>query len=564
MTLSYPFRHSRLLGRALVAALALACAASPAQAQARSNKSDIAASLNVFNSLYKELQTNYVDSIDAKKTIRNAIDYMLAEIDPYTEYFPREEQDQFRSIATGEYGGIGCTIVQRDGRVVLYNPLWDSPSRAAGVMHGDVLLAIDGDTLPAGYSTADASARLRGTPGTVVRLSVRRPWTQDSLLDIAVTRGKVRTTPVPYYGILPSGVGYIGLTTFNEKSAQQVRQALLELKKDPRLKGLILDLRGNGGGLLESAVQIAGLFVPKGTEIVRTRYRDRANEKVYRTTQSPVDTELPLAVMVNRGTASSSEIVAGALQDLDRAVIVGERSYGKGLVQTSRPLPYDGILKVTVARYYIPSGRLIQAIDYTHRNEDGSPARIPDSLTRVYHTAAGREVRDGGGISPDIAIPAPAGNRLLYNIAADFWAHDYANRFRQRAGASIGPAADWAVSDSVFADFKAFIDPARFKYDRACETGVSRLREVAQAEGYMTDSVAAVFAQLEGLLRHDLGRDLDHNKAQLVKMLDAEISSRYFSDSDCTMRSVLADPDVEQAAAALTDTARYRAILRKE
>ncbi len=550
------------MGGALLAVAAVACAASGASAQARSNKSDIAASLNVFNSLYKELQTNYVDSIDAKKTIRDAIDYMLSQIDPYTEYYPREEQDQFRSIATGEYGGIGCTIIQRDGQVVLYSPLWGSPSRQAGVMHGDVLLAIDGDTLPKDYATSLASERLRGTPGTKLTLTVRRPWTEDTL-DIAVTRGKVRTEPVPYYGVLPSGVGYISLTTFNEKSAQQVKQALLELKKDPALKGLILDLRGNGGGLLESAVQIAGLFVPKGTEIVRTRYRDKDQEKVYRTTQSPVDTELPLAVMVNRGTASSSEIVAGALQDLDRAVIVGERSYGKGLVQTSRPLPYDGLLKVTVARYYIPSGRLIQAIDYSHRNEDGSPARIPDSLTTVYHTAAGREVRDGGGITPDIAIAAPPANRLLYNIAADFWAHDYANRFRQRQGASIGPASDFVVSDSIFADFKAFIDPARFKYDRVCETGVSRLREVAKTEGYMTDSVAAVFDQLESLLRHDLDRDLDHNKDQLTKMLDTEISARYFSDADCTRRSVMADPDVRQAAEALTDAERSRAILRK-
>ncbi len=539
----------------------MAAVDSTLHAQARSNKTEIAQNLNIFNSIYKELQTNYVDSIDARQSIRDAIDYMLARIDPYTEYYPSDEQDEFRSISSGEYGGIGCTIMQRNGQVVLSNPLWGTPSRNGGVMHGDILVAIDGDTLPHGYSTTDASKRLRGQAGTRLRLTVKRPYSTDSILDVELTRGQIRNNPVPYFGMLPDGIGYISLTTFNEKSASQVKQALLELKKNPGLRGLVLDLRDNGGGLLESAVQIVGLFVPKGTEVVRTRYRDRDKEKIYRTTQSPVDRELPLVVMVNGGTASSSEIVSGALQDLDRAVIVGSRSFGKGLVQTTRPLPYDGLLKVTVARYYIPSGRLIQAIDYSHRDAQGNVERIPDSLTSVFHTAAGREVRDGGGITPDVATGKPRLNRLIYNIMADFWAYDYATRFRAREGGTIAPATEFTVSDSIFADFKAFINPDKFNYDRVCETGLDNLRKTAEAEGYMTDSVASLLDQLEARLRHDLDHDLDHNKDEIIQILDDEISQRYYNDAECVMRSLRTDPEISAAAGVLTEPGRYRTLL---
>lgn len=544
----------------------LCCAAAvavSALAQARSNKTEIAQNLNVFNSIYKELQTNYVDSIDAKQSIRNAIDYMLSQIDPYTEYYPAEEQDEFRSISSGEYGGIGCAIISRDGRVVLSQPSWGNPARLAGVRHGDILVAIDGDTLPRGYSTSEASKRLRGQAGTKLRITVERPFVADSIIDLEITRRQIQNRPVPYYGMLPSGVGYISLTTFNEKSASQVKQALLELKKNPDLRGLILDLRDNGGGLLESAVQIVSLFVPKGTEVVRTRYRDKNNEKTYRTTQSPVDTELPLAVLVNGGTASSSEIVSGALQDLDRAVIVGTRSYGKGLVQSSRPLPYDGILKVTVARYYIPSGRLIQAIDYSHRDADGNVTRVPDSLTNVFHTMAGREVRDGGGITPDVTVPKRDINRLIYNILTGFVASDYATRFRARQGEHIAPADEFAVSDSIFDDFKAFISPERFNYDRVCERGLSELRKLAESEGYMNDSVASLFSLLEQQLKHDLDRDLDHNRREITEILDSEISMRYYDDADCVKRTLRTDIGVASAAAVLTDPDRYRKVLSK-
>ncbi len=532
-----------------------------AAAQAASNKTEIKQNLNIFNSLYKELQTNYVDSIDATKSIRNAIDAMLGQIDPYTEYYPEDELDNLRVLSTGEYSGIGSVIMQRNGRVELSEPQWNSPARKAGLRFGDRIVAIDGDTLPKGYTTQQASARLKGQAGSKVRLTIERPYVADSILDFEITRGQIRTNSVPYYGIVRDSIGYIRLTTFDTNSASEVKNAVVALKKDPRLRAIVLDLRDNGGGLLESATQIVGLFVPKGTEVVRTRYRGKNNEKIYKTTQQPVDTDIPLAVLINENTASSSEIVAGALQDLDRAIVVGNRSYGKGLVQSSRPLPYNGLLKVTVARYYIPSGRLIQAIDYSHRDENGRVTRIPDSLTNVYHTMAGRQVRDGGGITPDITVKAKEMNRLMYNVIADFWAYDYANRFRARQGDTIAPADRFEISDSIYADFKKFIDPDRFKYDRMCESGMKYLREAAELEGYMTDSVAAQFDLLESMLKHDLSRDLDFNAADLRDLLDDEISARYYDDGARVMRALRTDPDLDAATAALLDPARYRALL---
>lgn len=529
-------------------------------AATRSNKTEIARNLNVFNSIYKELQTTYVDTIDATKSMRTAIDAMLGQIDPYTEYYPADEQEEIRSVSSGEYAGIGSYIMKRNGKIMLSEPQWESPARKAGVRHGDILLAINGDTLSSDMTTEQASGKLRGQPGTKIRITVQRPWVNDSILDFEITRGTIRINPLPYYGYLRDGVGYIRLTTFNEKSAKEVKNALTDLKKNPEFRSLVLDLRGNGGGLLESAVQIVGHFVPKGTEVLRTKGRDASEEKIYKTTQSPIDTGLPVVVLIDEGTASSAEIVSGALQDLDRAVIIGTRSYGKGLVQSTRPLPYDGLLKVTVARYYIPSGRLIQAIDYSHRNPDGSVARIPDSLTNVFHTANGREVRDGGGITPDVKVEQPETNRLLYNVVADMWAYDYATRFAAR-NASIAPAGEFVVGDSIFSDFKKFIDPDRFKYDRLCESGITYLREAAEAEGYMNDSVAAQFDILESMLKHDLNRDLDFNRDKIIEVLDSEISSRYYSDGECVMRSLRKDMDLESAFDVLLTPGRYHDIL---
>lgn len=338
-----------------------------------------------------------------------------------------------------------------------------------------------------------------------------------------------------------------------------MREAVAEMLKNPALKGMILDLRSNGGGLLEGAVQIASNFVPKGTEIVRTKGREKRDVKIFKTTSQPLDTKIPLAILTDGGTASASEIVAGSMQDLDRAIIVGERSYGKGLVQTPRALPYGDLMKITTGRYYIPSGRLIQALDYSHRNDDGSPMRTPDSLTNEFRTRAGRIVRDGGGITPDIKVEEPKSNRLLYNIVADMWAFDFANK----KYAQQPQAPDSLVTDAVFEEFKGFIDPTRFKYDRQCESALSYLKESAKLEGYMTDSVAAQFDILAGMLKHDLNHDLDLNREQIKEILDTELASRYYDEGSRVARILPTDSAYQKAKSALLDPEAYRRLLSK-
>jgi carboxyl-terminal processing protease len=535
-------------------------------AAARSTKTDVARNITIFTEIYKELQTSYVDTLDATKTMRTAIDALLAQTDPYTEYYSAAEQDKVTSMSSGEYAGIGSIIMKRDTSVVLSEPSWGSPARKAGVRHGDILLAIDGERLDRNFTTEQASSRLKGQPGTDVSITVRRPWTVsgDSILDFKITRGTITIEAIPYYGYIGDGVGYIGISTFNDKTAAQFKNALTELRKNPDFKSLIIDLRENGGGLLESAVQVASNFVPKGTTIVTTRGRDLKAEKTYKTTQNPIDLNLPIAVLINDGTASASEILSGSLQDLDRAVIIGQRSYGKGLVQNIRPIPYDGYMKVTTGRYYIPSGRLVQAIDYSHRNSDGSVARIPDSLTNEYTTRVGRTVRDGGGITPDVKVDLPEGNRLLYNIVSDFWAYDFANKVANRT-TEIPDVNTWTVSDSLFNEFKAFIDPARFKYDRATESGMKYLREAAEKEGYMTDEVKARMEALDSLLHHDLNRDFDYNRKDIVEILDNEISQRWYSNADLVRRQINQDDQcINEAKMVLTDQRRYGVILSKK
>ena len=532
----------------------------------RSSKADISRNLQIFNAIYKELQTQYVDTIDADATMQTAIRAMLSTIDPYTEYYPADNQDEITSISAGQYAGIGSVIMKRDNEVIIHRPQWDTPSRRAGVRHGDVILAVDDWTVPADADVSEVSKRLRGQAGTHVKVYVRRPYAEDSLLSFDIVRGAIKVDPMPWYGMLADSIGFIRLTTFNENSAEAVRDAVLSLKTHPGLKGIILDLRDNGGGLLESAVQIVGNFVDKGTEIVRTKYSDSTNVKIYRTPKKPIDTKIPLAVLINDGTASAAEIVSGSLQDLDRAVVIGQRSFGKGLVQNTRPIPYDGLFKVTVARYYIPSGRLIQAIDYSHRDENGRVTRIPDSLTNVFHTRLGREVRDGGGITPDIKVDVLEGNRLLYNIVGDFWSFDFANRYASlHDSASVGGPDEFEISDTIFDEFKKFIDPNKFKYDRLCENGIKYLREAAESEGYMNDSVAAEFRRLESMLKHDLNHDLDHNRKAITEILSSEIADRYYSDADLTRMSVSrGDAEVDSANAVLSDRARYKSILKQK
>lgn len=540
---------------AAIAALALS-----AIAATRSNKAEITRNLDIFNSLYKELQTNYVDSIDAEKSINTAIAAMLNDIDPYTEYFPASQQEDITMMTSGEYAGIGSVILEKPGKgVFISEPYEGSPAQKAGLRPGDHIIMVDNDTVTTWHSS-QVSGKLKGQAGTQVKVRVNRPYAADSILTFDITREKIQLPAVPYYGVVRDNIGYINLTSFTDKAATDVRNALIELKKDPRVKSIVLDLRGNRGGLLEAAVKIVGLFVPKNTEVLRTRGKGLLNEKVYKTTSAPVDTQIPLAVFIDGGSASSSEITAGALQDLDRAVIIGNRSFGKGLVQSTRPLPYDGVLKVTIAKYYIPSGRLIQAIDYSHRNPDGSVARIPNSLTNVFKTVHGREVRDGGGITPDIDIDYGEANRLTYNIVSDNWAFDYATRYAAQHP-EIAPAEEWQITDSIFDDFKQFIDPEKFNYDKVCEQMLESLKKAAEIEGYMNDSTRKEFTVLEGLLKHNLGHDLDNNRKDIEEILASEIIRRYYYQKGQVIEALKRDATLDSAVVVLNDKARYKQIL---
>ena len=552
-------RRPSIFSRCIAGACVVALAATAISAT-RSNKAEIARNLDIFNAVYKELQTNYVDSIDSEKAVTTAIDAMLSTLDPDTTYYPASDQDQLTQMTSGEYGGIGALIQEVPGKgVIISEPYENTPSAKAGLKAGDLLMVIDNDTV-LGWKSTKVTEKLKGEPGTHLKVTVKRPYVEDSILTFDITRNKIQLPAVPYYGVVKDRIGYIYLNQFTDKAAADVRNALIELKKDPRVEAIALDLRGNVGGLLEAAVQIVGYFVPKNTEVLRTRGKGILNEKVYKTTNKPIDTEIPLFVLIDGSSASSSEITAGALQDLDGAVLIGNRSFGKGLVQSTRPLPFDGVLKVTVAKYYIPSGRLIQAIDYSHRNPDGSVARIPDSLTNVFTTANGREVRDGGGITPDVEVKYGEVNRLTYNIISDNWAFDYATKFAAE-NPQIAPAEEFVVTDSMFADFKRFIDPSKFNYDKVCEQMVSNLRKAAETEGYMNDSVKVQLDLLEGLLKHDLNHDLDNNRKDIDGLIASEIMKRYYFEKGQVIQTLKDDPGIDSTIVVLDQPGRYKSIL---
>ena len=543
------------------AALLLALVAPAALGEQKQNDhAAIIRNLDIFNSIYRELNTFYVDTLDAQKSIETAINAMLNEIDPYTEYIPAKDQDEFMVISTGEYGGIGSYIQERkEGGVLISGPYEGSPAARAGLKCGDRIIMIDGDSTT-NWKSDKVSSHLKGQASTQLQVTVVRPYDPDSIKTFNITREKIKMNPVEYYGVTRGDMGYINLNTFNEQSAEAVKQAVLEFQQNPDVKYIVLDLRGNGGGLLEAAVKIVGFFVPKGTEVLQTKGRTTENLKVFKTSDKPIAPDIPLAVLIDGGSASAAEITAGALQDLDRAVVLGSRSYGKGLVQATRPLPFDGILKVTIAKYYIPSGRLIQEIDYSKRSADGSVSRIPDSLTNVFYTAHGREVRDGGGITPDVKVDYPEMSRLVYNIVRDNWAFDYATKYASEHPTVSAPR-DFEITDDIFNDFKQFIDPNRFEYDKLCETGIKNLRKVAEAEGYMNDSTRLEFDRLEQMLKHNLDQDLDTHRKEIEELLKSEIMKRYYYERGVIENSLNADETLDKAHEMFTTPGEYEKIL---
>ncbi len=546
--------------KSVLTALIIILASLSGVSATRSKKNDIDANISIFSAIVKELQSNYVDTIDMEKTVKAGIDAMLYKLDPYTEYFPMKEQKEFRSLNAGEYAGIGSYIMERDGAVWISGPHEGSPAARAGLRWGDKILAVDTVDVK-GLRHDKVSDLLKGARGTKVRVKVQRPYVEDSILTFDITRDKIHIPAVPYYAEMADGIGYILLSQYSEKSADEVKAALQALMTNKNLKGLVLDLRDNGGGYLESAVKILSYFLPKGTEVLRTRGKGVLNEKVYKTTSKPIAPKLPVVVLTSEGTASAAEITAGAMQDLDRAVIVGARTFGKGLVQSTFGLPHDGMVKITTAKYYIPSGRLIQAIDYTQRNSDGTANRIADSLTSVYHTAAGREVRDGGGITPDMEIKHPDVSRITYNVVAGNWVFDFANKY-SATYPGIAPSDKFEVTDSIYDEFKSFIDPKKFNYDKVCELAVEQLRKLAKIEGYMSDSLEHQLKVLEGMMRHPLDRDLDTHRSAIAPYIEREIAERYYFQRGSIESALRHDRAFDAAIKLLNDPEEYARLLK--
>ncbi len=546
-----------------------------AQEQTNNRYFDINKNIEIFNSVVKELDLFYVDTLNVEKTIQTGIVNMLAGLDPYTNYITETEMDDFKFMTTGEYAGIGSFISARkiddSYKIIISGPYEGMPAAKAGLKNGDIILSVDDedmttlngvkvtDPAKAGELSSKVSSKLKGQSETIVKIKVERLG-QKKPLEFKIAREHIQINAVQYYGILEDGkTGYISFSGFTNKSAQEVKNAFQDLKTQG-ITSLIIDLRGNGGGILEESIQLINYFVPKGELVLSTKGKLKQLDRNYRTTLSPIDTEIPLAVLVDRGSASASEIVSGAFQDLDRAIIIGERTFGKGLVQLTRELPYGGSLKVTTSKYYIPSGRCIQAIDYAHRNEDGSVGRIPDSLTTVFKTAIGREVRDGGGIIPDISLKEEKSPSIAYYLVNQYLIFDYATQYANKH-AQIPPIESFSISDGDYNEFKEFVKAKNdFKYDLMSEKTLNTLKEVMEYEGYL-DTASDEYKALEAKLTPDLDRDLESFKKDITQLLNIEIAKRYYFKRGEIIEELKNDKGVKEAIEILNNPTRYKEIL---
>ncbi len=524
-------------------------------------KFKISKNLDYFNIIFKNIDLYYVDSINPEKTIQTGIRAMLRSLDPYTEFYPEEEADELKTMLTGNYAGIGSLIMYyKEGQIAIAEPFEDTPAAKYGLKAGDILLEIDGQSTK-GMDVQKASEGLRGKVGSTLKVKVQRPGTK-APIELKIIRNTIQHPPVPYYGMYEGNVGYICLSSFSGEPSKEFKQAFLALRKEGATS-LIIDLRDNGGGLLDEAVTIANYFLPKGKEIVVTRGKNKRLERTYKTTSTPIDTQIPLTVLVDGNTASASEILAGALQDFDRAVIIGSRTYGKGLVQVPRDLPYGANLKITTAKYYIPSGRCVQAINYANHEEDGRGNRIPDSLTSVFHTAAGREVRDGGGILPDIVTTQEEMPTIMYalNSSIDSLKNvfDFATSYCL-SHPTIPSAREFSLSDEDYNQFKQQLKERNFKYDLRSEKVLKQLKEVLKKEGY--DEIAASAIQsLEEALAHNLDRDLDLFSKEVKEAIEMEIVKRYYYMKGTFEIVLKNDADFKRALEILHSPTEYSSLL---
>ena len=523
----------------------------------------VAKNLETFSTIYKYLDLMYVDTLNADEVVGNGINYMLHSLDPYTVYYPEDKVKDLDLMISGKYAGIGAVIRYNFAikNTIIDQPYENMPASEAGLKKGDIILAI-GDSSMVGKDVSYVSNRLRGDAGSRFVLTIKRPSTGKKM-KFKITRRSIQLPAVPYYGLQDDGVGYLNLNSFTTDCSKDVRRAFLDMKKQG-MKSLVLDLRNNGGGSLQEAINIVNMFVPKGITLVKTIGKIERANKEYKTTVEPIDTVMPIVVLVNDETASASEITSGSLQDLDRAVILGTRTYGKGLVQVSMDLPYNANLKLTTSKYYIPSGRCIQAINYKHSN-GGYTEHVPDSLTHVFYTADGREVRDGGGIKPDIEVqPDSLPNIAFYLTSSGRDSSEVMLNWELKylsTHPTIAPAKNFVISDADYADFKQAVLKSGFKYDRESKKYLEGLVKLARFEGYYDDAKPE-FDALEKKLNHNIAKDLDYNKQTLKQLLTSDLVSAYYYQRGSMENSLQFDKQWKRAVELLNDPAAYKKILQ--
>lgn len=523
-----------------------------------SHNFELSKQLNIFNSLVKEIDLFYVDTIAPEKIVTDGIDAMLSKLDPYTTYYTEEGSEELKMMITGKYAGIGSLIRfhEKKNSTVIAEPYDNMPAAKAGLKIGDLILSINGVDVK-GMSSDSVSDMLRGEAGTKLTIVVERPG-EKKPLTIKLERESIALPAIPYYGMLRDSIGYLQLESFTENCSKEMRRALIELK-GKGARSFIIDLRSNGGGSLTEAIEIVNLFVPKGLNIVETKGKTKRANTTYKTTREPIDTLSPLVVLVDGQTASAAEIVSGSLQDLDRAVIIGARTYGKGLVQTTRELPYNSYLKVTTSKYYIPSGRCVQAIDYSHRNADGSVARTPDSLRNTFYTAAGREVKDGGGIQPDIEPKSEKITTLLYNLIQDMSIFDYATDYALKHQ-TIAPAETFELSEEDYEAFKNYLKSTGFTYDKESYKALKQLKKMLDLEGYAETTKNEV-EKLEKALQHNLDHDLSFFAKDVKRLIADEIVKRYYSQKGGIVFAMRDDVDIEESFKVIENPELYKKTL---
>jgi carboxyl-terminal processing protease len=520
----------------------------------------VSKNLTIFNSVFRDLDMLYVDSLKYDKMTADAINYMLSQMDPYTVYLPEEDTEDITMMTSGEYGGIGSVISQRNNAIYISDPYEDMPAQQNDIRAGDIILEVNGASTE-GMTVSDVSARLRGTPNTELKLKLKR-YGEENPIEKTFLREKIQVKSISYSSVIAGEIGYLLLNDFTDHSAIEVKRVVNDMVKHHRIQSLIIDVRGNGGGLIDEAVKIVGYFVPKGTAIVTTKGKEKSSERAYRTPSEPVYPDMKLAVITDRASASASEILAGAIQDLDRGVIIGERTFGKGLVQSIRPISYGGHLKVTTAKYYIPSGRGIQAIDYSNRNEDGSVGRVPEHLTSEFQTKNGRKVRNGGGILPDTLSNDERTLNIAHYLYADNLYFDYATKYKHEHPSIPSPDL-FELSDEDFNDFTAFIKEKNFKYTTQTEKYFNELIEIAKYEE-LYKRISDDFESLKAKLVPDIDENIKENKGDIVQLLTSEIIKRYYYQKGEIAYSLRTDKDLEIALGILNSEEKYNRILLKK